>query len=190
MEFTQLFKIISENNGSTKKVVERLHQQQEEIARSFHVVNVLDLAKKLDFMISKKVFQKSNICSCVIQFDRDYPYDDDEPINRSIKISFLSLKGKPMSSPYCPEDKGGDELGYIIERFNNYNPNFISEEVNTENLNGNIYKFELKRGCTKDIFELLLSKQIRLEIDYSKMTNYLNDETDLDQKAISKKLKI
>jgi hypothetical protein len=188
MKFTKLLKIISEDNGDTKKAIEKLHDQQEEIAKNFHFINVLELTKKLNYMINKKVFQKSNICSCVITFDIIRPYDEDEEINRSIKISFLSLKGKPMSSPYC--DKGGDDLSYILERFNNYNPNFMGEEINSDDLYPNTYKFELKKDCIRDIYELLLSKQIRLEIDYSRMTNDLNTDIDIEQKNTNKKLKI
>lgn len=188
MEFTQLLKIISEDNGSTKKAVEKLHEQQEEIAKNFHFLNVLDLTKKLNHMIHKKVFQKSNIFSCVINFDINYLCDDDEEMKRTIKISFFSLKGKPMSFPYCPQ--GGDDLSNIFERFNNYNAKFISEEINSDNLFPKTYKFDLKKGCTKDIYELLLSKKIRLEVDYSKMKNDLNIDNDTEHSSTNKKLKI
>jgi hypothetical protein len=46
MKFTKLLKIISEDNGDTKKAIEKLHDQQEEIAKNFHFINVLELTRR------------------------------------------------------------------------------------------------------------------------------------------------
>jgi hypothetical protein len=37
MKFTKLLKVISEDNGDTKKAIEKLHDQQEEIAKNLKV---------------------------------------------------------------------------------------------------------------------------------------------------------
>lgn len=193
MEFTKLLKLIATENGDTNKVLDNLNSQKEELAKNFHFINVIDLIDAMKFMNKKKVFQKANIVSCEISFKINHSYDDkfnedDEVVERYLELSFYSLKGKPMT--LSSFEKGGDKLFEVINRFKNYNPKYINEEFNSDNEFDNKHKFILQNGYVKEIYETLLSKEFRLEIDYAEMHNHLEIEKEIVNKPIPSKLKI
>jgi hypothetical protein len=191
MKFTQLLKIISDNNGETDTALQKLHNQQEELAKNFHFINVLELANALEFMVRKKVFQKNNIVSCQINFQVEYPYEDETIPQNSISLSFLSLKGKNMSGTVSRYTRGGEKLFEVIRRFENYNSKFINENIDANDPVCPPHKFILQRGCGQEIFNTLLSKEIRLELDYSQMKNDLElDDDEKEEKTANKKLKL
>jgi hypothetical protein len=189
MKFTQLLKIISDNNGKTETAIQQLNHQKEELEKNYHFINVLDLVNTFEFMVRKKVFLKSNIVSCEINFKVEYPYEDETIPQHSINLSFFSLKGKPMNMTRYSSK--AEKLFEIIDRFQDYNSKFINENINADDPYCPGYRFILQKGCGEEIFKTLLSKEIRSEIDYNQMKNDLElDDKDVKEEPTNKKLKI
>jgi hypothetical protein len=155
----------SQNFGASiynelKKQEEELINQQNELLKKMHLINIISAAHEIESLIENNFFDKNGVKFLEIITGTDYHN------NKEVYFDCLDKDKEFAEHPSDDED-------------NNYYPNLLSKIFKIEELNLELTNikfksddnktFELKVGVGEKILKLFLSKELKAIYDYNKM---------------------
>ncbi len=175
MDISKELELIEKKQVMHDSIIEEMMQKQLEIIKKIHLIKTLSVVDVIENMLRLNIFQEYNIDNIKIEFE--YNYSNENP---EIKYYLYNYGGEEIdnfnssSNPIVPVEM----LNSAFEKFGGFRMDNVSKEFRTQGVSWLI----VEEGMGQKILNLLLSDELKISLQYSKLKVNFNSDFEIDNK--------